>query len=401
MPLERYLDPLESSILMECSEPVCSVEYEGKIDAEVLRKAYRILSLRHPVLCADIRQSDLGYVLYVPAGKDPSFMALSGAELSSLDKIRYPNRICDGLSRLILAQDNSGGQLALQMNHCVADARSMTTILTELWQLYGSLIGGSAPSVGPVGSLPQSPYELIRRRWNDEFEPQMSGGASKETGTIEDPPIQSRIRLGYEETTNLVDAARMLKITVHPLVCAAIAIALRANSDNAAPHSMICDSTVDLRSRMSPPVKATEAANVAFDYAIKIDVSQNSDPVVVSNEIRRKLELLIAGRRAFNEEPDSTRNVNEYLDRFGVTNPGVIPPLPRLAGLNIVDFTWLISMPPRARTINSGYIVYTYDRRLTIEGIFPSPQFSSQDVNTIVKRYLHELRQISGLYRED
>lgn len=394
--LERHLDDAE--VHAKQVEATIALTYDGAIDDEVLGEALRLTSRLHPVLRARIEARDDGDVLHFSDERCPELTVerLDGEALE--DELRAPMDHGAGVARIFVTHDGTAGRLVFQTNHAVCDGRSVTTILQDLWDLYGSLLDGRAVGARPGTSLPVSPQELIKRRWGrltwNDLRPDLMLQVPDTPAPAPTVPIQRLVRLGGPETSALRHAARQAGISVHALICGAILLALRRQGPVAEPAHMACFSVVNMLSRVSPPVGPTETTNMNLIHRAELVVGPGCDVLATARSLKGQLDESIAARHLpadswnFPQRLDTT--LDPHLSRIAITNPGVLPDLRPATGVVVTDYQVVAARRPSSGTFPE-FQAYTYDGRLTINGIFPRAGFDASLAETVVDGYLGEL----------
>lgn len=396
MMAQRYLDAHESADVRGagCHLRAFVLEFDGSIDMQILRHAYSLLCNKYPLLRACIRFEGEQYLLDAGSGRNFIFLARNGDISVLMQEIDEDFDLSLGVARLILIQGESGGYVALHISHIFTDGRACWAILTNLWTIYTRLVEDGQVSVGGEEPLPQPMRELLRKRWSAAQVPSSSSRQDGKTVAAGTVGGYQRVRLCREETHGLISAAHALKTSVHALVSGAILLALRMNDERVGSIPMVCQSVIDLRNRVTPPVGPTEATNFFVKHHAELSVDRGADAVDVGREVKRQLDIALASpERLF--EPDSNLRVERFLERGAVctevTNPGVVPNLTVPDGLRFTDFMWLgkivLSVPM--------HIVQTFDGRLSVTAQYPSHYRSQSDADSVIGQAADYLRSMA------
>lgn len=402
MSLARYLDSIEAAKMLR--EPACSVEYSGEVDTEVLNEAFTILCNRYLVLRAVITRDDQGYLLHVPYGHYPDFVSVNGDEATLISTLRYPNRIDHGLFRLILVDNGNCGHVAIQGNHAAIDARYMVVVFRDLWEIYADLLNRSQVSTTKVVELPLSPCYLMQERWKGSHCTPGKGHHAVPKPRLSSFPEQRRLHLSKSDTRRVISAARQLETSVHALVCGTVIAALRTCTTTPEPLVMGCESVVDLRGRIKPPVGSTDTANLSFSQKVEVVVPAAANSVDIGREIKNQLDASLFVRSR--ETPCSSSRItktlpeSKHLHQISITNPGIIPTFPASPGIRITDLQWRTEVDNQlpSEIPNAIYIAHTYGDRLSISGIFPTHLFSIPQIDRIVDGCTAQLGQVLDLF---
>lgn len=406
--LQRYLDDFE--VLATRTWAANSVVYEGHVDEDVMSRAFALLCVRYPVLRGRIRPDERGNLLYVSPGHHPDFIVLDGDESTLQREIERPLDPARAVVQLMLIRGEARGFLAVRANHAVIDGHSWWAMLDDLWRLYTNIVNGADVSVDPGVSLPSPPSALLEERWGG-FAPvrrRLDGIQSDTSPDKTDQPnprevcerVARRFRLTEEETAQLVAAARTHKTSVHAILCGVFLVAQRALGAPPEPTSMMCQSIIDLRNLVTPPVGATEATNFIGWHRAEVTVPANGNPIVVGRQVKRQLDTAIARRelltlRQMRAPFRFETPLEQHLAIVAVTNGGVMPRFSQPDGLTITDYWMPISKTGPRRRTNPTYIVYTYAGRLDITCTGSSEVFTTEKVEQLLKGIKEQLVYIS------
>lgn len=397
MTLQRYLDYIE--IQMMNRKRSFDVEYLGSIDEDALARAFELLCRCNPVLRARIRQDDKGYLLYVLSDCEPEFIVYKcdGSPLS-----REPASPWDparGVARLTLTHGEERGSVALHVDHAIVDARSLGSMLSELWRLYTDVVNGSEISIRSDVSLPAAPSHILKRRWIGSW----TEGPT-ERGLVTPSPrgnvrkvFHQDIRLSVNDTARLIAGARANNTTMHGLICGAVLVSLRALGKSLGPEPMVCWSVVDLRDRVTPPVGARETTNFLGRHRAEVTVPIDGNPLCVGRDVKAQLDSAIERRELPPIDPSqqdvSSRTesaLEEHLAHVVVSNAGIMPLLNTPDGLTITDV--VAPAPENTTATFPGYVAYTYEGQLKILCIYPSDLFDDKNVDQLVRGTAEQLR---------
>jgi phenolphthiocerol/phthiocerol/phthiodiolone dimycocerosyl transferase len=388
--LRRRLDEIEVQHLG--AAPGHAVQYSGRLDEPALRKAFDLLCDRHPVLCGVVRCDDQGHVLSVPPGHRPEFAVFDGDEGALVREVCGRWNSERGLARLVLVRGHGGGFVALRAGHAIVDRHSLGALFDQLWYFYDDVVRGRNVAAGPRATLPVPPSTLLRERWDPSCSP------STEIPAEYSPllrrvvrPIEGYLRLGAAETERLLAAGRSARASVHALVSGAVLAAQRDSVPVPGEVMMACLSPVDLRTRVTPPVGATDTTVFVGVHRAEVGLARGADPVVVGLAVRGLLAGAIAARR-LSIAAEVIRLIAtpagsalpQRLAMAQVSNSGIIQPgLARPGGLELVDFFMPADVVLATFPI---YGVYSYQRRLSIRYLFPSGIFTAEEVEDVTAR---------------
>lgn len=383
--LERRLDPIEEAASLPT---VVSISYNGVINGSSMEYAWTLLCRKHPVLRASISTEDTGKMLRVDSDHIPEYIVCDGDEGWIQDEAMKGWDASSGLSRLALVRGQYGGTISLIIDHAIVDGVAVIAYLKELWDVYGKVHSGQKVVMSPGDSLPRPPTELFYERWRDVD--LRSTEDSEEACYFDAPsPLDVRkIRLTKSQTKELREAAHTCGVSVHSILCGAILVAMRCQSDIADSAKMVCDSNVDLRNRVSPKVGATETTNFFTQHKAIVLVSRDDTPEAVGSAVKSELEDAIACRTLPIYKAPAYRYVHvdtrlpQRLAFIHVSNIGSIDIFPRLSDAAITDMP--VMFPKESSATYSGYAAYSVEGCLRLYCGYPSVLFPPDQVDLIV-----------------
>jgi hypothetical protein len=166
---------------------------------------------------------------------------------------------------------------------------------------------------------------------------------------------------------------------------------------------MACLSPVDLRTRVTPPVGATDTTMFVGVHRAEVGVWPGADPVAIGLAVRGQLADAIAARK-LSIAAEVVRLIAtpagsvlpQRLAMAQVSNSGVIQPgLARPGGLELVDFFMPADVVLATFPI---YGVYSYQGRLSIRYLFPSVIFTPEEVEEVTGRLYGHLLTIGAAH---
>lgn len=395
MTLQRRLDDVETQL--KGSAPSYCVEYQGRVDDRILADAFARLYARHPVLRARIVADSDGHRLFVPDDGSPDIVIAEGGEKQLRSLVTAPWDASAAVATLIhVRKEQSGGFVALRMDHAVTDGGIKMFLFRELWRRYTELVNGEDVPLVHGHSLPEPPRETIRRRW-----PGVSAERPARRDTARGTAcraIERIIQLDAGDTARLVTAARTRQTSVHALVCGAVLITQYAYGGTILQTPMLCLSPVDLRNRVTPPVHPMETTRFLGIHAAEVTVSTRSDPFAVGQVVKQKLDAAIKSRSLLTDPiqrplPWVDSALARHVAHASVSNYGVIPTFEGPAELDITDF----------RTVSDAhtgpfptYAVYTYQGRLNLRMVLPAEHYTDDDIDAIAASIVARLAAVAA-----
>lgn len=392
--LQRDLDKREI-LGMNMPPGALGVEYQGNIDQDALARAFELLGARHPFLRGRIRPEGQGYVLYVPPEHHPEIVVVDGDKEAVKREAAKPLDVKRALAQVVLIRGEMGGFALLRGSRSVFGGANGLGVFDELWRLYAGVVRDPDLLVVPGSSLPESYFEVFRRRGFQLAESHIEPNVRPEFSEV----LTRRIALTEADTARLVDAAHAHKTSVHGIVCGAILTAVRDEDESQGPAQMVCISPIDMRNRVTPPVKFTEVTSFGAPHRAQVAVSAHDDPVEVGRQIKRQVDAAIANHQLL--DPTRARYVpietslKQHLATVWVTNNGVVPRFAEAPGMAIKDF--IIADDPTIDLPYPTHSFLTYGGRLKMQAMYSSKFFNGRDADRLAERIAAHLRDVYSL----
>ncbi|GAA3435900.1 phthiocerol/phthiodiolone dimycocerosyl transferase family protein [Kutzneria kofuensis] len=373
--VRRALAPSERIHAIRESYIGYTVRAAGRLDPEALTTAYEAVCRAYPQLSARVEFADDGVVL-TESDARPQVRFTDGdldRPLAGLEVDQ--NR---SLSALNVVRDGYEASVCLAIQHSVADAHHAMAVLTQLWSCYTDVVNG-VPLDLAEQPYPRSLEDLLAERGIHANAP-----AATETPApmppvaLPDPVIRHVIqyRLTAAETTALVDLGHREHVTMNGLVSAAILLA-EAEMREMPLTDLLYRYSVNLRSRLTPPVGATEGTNVLGGVAFKVTDGIEHSALAIGRAIgaqlragladgsvqRSILDMLSrpAGAKAFDP--------SQMLAVVSIMNWGVAPRMRTPDGLRLTNLRSASRM--REAIALGGYVLSTFDGRIGIDLAWP------------------------------
>ena len=293
-------------------------------DPDVLREALGIVQRRHPLLAARIHKRRRRYTFVsddgVPsiplavvtgAGPDDWLGAAETGLMSGLPADRGP------LVAATLLCGDDAGDLVITIDHVVADATSLASMVDEMLASYAALSGGGPkPDLRPLPPPPVAddhfpagfrgtrlrlrgaafamrtllPEMRYRRSMRRAGGPKVHLAARSLVRTAE---------LSAETTAALSRASRRRRLTVHSLIQAAVLSTLHERRYDGRPVVLRTMMFPDLRPYLDPPIDPASFA--CYLTAIFEDVTMNagSDLWAVAADVQERVEGAVRGGGRF------------------------------------------------------------------------------------------------------
>ncbi|MCF4137112.1 protein kinase [Streptomyces sp. Tue 6430] len=373
--MHRALCPVESLYVGQRSRAVLSCSLRGPVDVEALSAAFDAMTQAHPTLRSRIVEAGAGYALrLLDEDERPRLVTRTGAEDEAYAaELNAPLPVGGPLSRAVLVSAPDGGShlFVLVVDHTVTDGHSGIALHNALWDRYRELVEGEhgveasgsdtprwpqpvsrlLPAADDAGTaeyldgrveearrhpVELVPYDVRRPSTTGRAVGEGAGGGGGGEGHIE----VCRLTLDAELTTRLRRTARAGGVSVHALIAATLLTTARRRLDGDGPRTLGCLSPVDLRSRLSPPLPASDMVPAVTTHLQTLEVSGTSDTLDLARTVHARLGDFVSRGDHFHEmriTPEIPRNPVLQLATVIVTNMGVVPG-PRLpGGLEAVD----------------------------------------------------------------
>lgn len=401
MPLNRELAASESLYL----EPGVVFEYaiigEGSLDVLALQHAFEQLLIRYPVLDGSIQtcvalDEQNSTCMTERAGALP-FTVINGR----VDAVAAPVDRC-ALSALTVVHSGQRFRAALFVHHVVADAHAAFEYFEALWKYYAAIIMGEPQRWITKMSVPR-PIEDVLCEYGIN-----RGAGAPENGNLHglfgstesvQPDLHAgavaRLRLTEVDTLRLGLAGKRAGLTVHGVVCAAALLTTyHMMAADALLHTRL-HTVVDIRNRLQPPVRrASEITNALGGSLVDLLLDGAGAPADwgrrVLAQLRQDLQSKQVHRNVFRYQDIMANHARRVLAGDGhdmsiaVSNWGMAPRLPKLAGIRWEDFqgSQLQSNPAlRNAPVHSPpifYVAHTFAGRLGVDIIFISAEESAE-----------------------
>ncbi|MGW0336730.1 phthiocerol/phthiodiolone dimycocerosyl transferase family protein [Streptomyces sp. NPDC003011] len=402
--MHRALCPVETLYVGQRSRAFLTCALRGRVDVGALSAAFDAMTEANPTLRSRIVQEDTGHALrLLDEDERPRLVARTGDEDEAYAaELNSPLPVGGPLSRAVLVSSPDGERhlFVLVVDHTITDGHSSIALHNALWDRYRALVDGERPSEpsGPVALqwprpvsqlLPPAdeadtakyldgrveetkrhPVELVRY---DVRRPSANSQATPEDAAQDAHIEVCRLTLDTALTTRLRRTARDRGVSVHALIAATLLTTARRRLDGDGPRTLGCLSPVDLRSRLSPPLPASDMVPAVTTHLQTLDVSEAADPLDLARTVHARLSDFIARGDHFHEmriTPEIPRHPALQLATVIVTNMGVVPG-PRLPdGLEAVDVRLVPGREnyfPQAGASPVMACVVSFEGRLAIE----------------------------------
>ncbi|MEV6325185.1 hypothetical protein AB0M45_28980 [Nocardia sp. NPDC051787] len=243
-----------------------SIRVAGRLDLTALSAAFEAVVRARPILAARLESDGHGgHLLLESPGAPPEISVADGDPEQLLTGAQLDQRRT--LGALCVVRDGDKAGITLVTHHSIADAYHSLAVFAELWSCYTDLARGCLPELAPHG-FPRSVEDLLRERGVEKIDtpalPPRPVGVAR-INCADDPDYQlprtARCRLTREQTAALVELGHREKTTINGLASAAILLT-EAELRGLPLTELSYTYSVDLRTRVRPPIGMTEGTNV-------------------------------------------------------------------------------------------------------------------------------------------
>ncbi|WP_078289986.1 acyltransferase [Mycobacterium sp. D16R24] len=339
----------------------------GALDIDALTTAFDALLPAYPVLNAQIVTHEHGYALW-QAHRAP---ALRVGTVTGLPATGFTVVDADAVCAVDVAQHDNDFRLTLLTHHSIADAAASLRYLEALCALYTRVVATGRPGTITAHPLAISLEQFLADRGFATPKPCAPPAPRAETTVDATVMVRhERTRFGREQTTRLFGAAHAAGLTVHGVVCAAIAVAAHDLSGSAGSDEYGVVSSVDLRARVGPPLAAEAGTVIQGSDTATVEIEVQDDPARIGRAVLDSLAEGLA-RRTTHQAFLSPRDIwrQPASNPLMVTNWGRIPALRLPDGLRVDDFRASAGglRAGRATTAPPSFFVTTCDGRLSVD----------------------------------
>ncbi|MFQ6329981.1 phthiocerol/phthiodiolone dimycocerosyl transferase family protein [Nocardia sp. CWNU-33] len=374
-----------------------SVRVSGRLDLNALSTAFDAIVRAFPILGARLEAVEAGgHVLVAAAGAAPGISVVDGDPEQLLTAAKFDQSVAVGA--LCVVRDGDSASVTLVIHHSVADAYHALAILGDLWFYYRAATEGRLPEP-EIHPYPEPVEALLAARGIEKFPnpaaaapaPGLAVTSTPAPDTI-DPGYQmsqtTRCRLSKAATAQLVDLGHREQVTVHGLVSAAILL-MEAEIRALPLTELMYLYSVDLRTRVSPPIGLTDGTDVLgfTNYVPGADAGTTLIGLArgVCDALQAAVDSGFVQQTPLQIPDVVAAGPPRVPGMVMATNWGRVPQLPAQQDLRIDDFRSIfIAKPDRTgrRPAANTCIISTFDDRLSIE-IHHPPQTAAQEQRRI------------------
>lgn len=288
---------------------VCSVS--GHVEEEPLARAFAAVVARLPSLRSRVRQDGPYAFSFQPLETGPPQLQVrKGVPGSLREEINTPLPPDGSLVRGVLIEGADEDTFVLSIDHSITDGQSALAVCDAVWRAYTACVEGTFTMPRPGGdALPAALSARLPAHTPEDLAAyvtargeRMRGAplvhlpyAAGESAAREELPMRvARVRLDREQTAGVIGASKAAGVSVHGVLVAALLLAVRDAVGGSGTQRMSSMSPVDLRGRLSPPVRPEElfpAASLFFDV---LDVPEDADVLPLGRRLAENLREAIA-----------------------------------------------------------------------------------------------------------
>ncbi|MEV7091745.1 acyltransferase [Amycolatopsis sp. NPDC051045] len=381
----RVLAPSEAIHAVKEAYIGYTVRAAGRLEPEALTTAFEAVCRAYPQLSARVEFGEHGVAL-TESDIRPVVRFADGdldRPLAGLDVDQSRS-----LSALNVVRDGDEASVCLAIQHSIADAHHATAILSTLWSCYTDVVEG-VPLDVPRHPYPRSLEDLLAERGIHASTPAAPGGPAAPAAppaSRPDPVVRHVVqhRLTEAETTALAELGHREKVTINGLVSGAILLA-EAEIRDMPLTDLVYRYSVNLRTRLRPPVGATEGTNVLGGVGFKVTGGLAHDAVAIGRAIGEQLRAGLADgsvQRSILDmfaRPAAAKpwDPSLALTVVSIMNWGVAPPMRTPDGLRLTNLHSASRM--RETIALGGYVMSSFGGRVGIDLGWPEGDPSLPD----------------------
>ncbi|MEU1548585.1 hypothetical protein [Nocardia sp. NPDC005745] len=371
-----------------------SLRVAGRLDLAALSAAFEAVVRSRPILGARLEPDGRGgHLLLESAGAAPELTVAEGDPERLLTGARLDQRTA--VAALGVVRDGAGAGVTLVTHHSVADACHSLAVFAELWSCYTDLVRRGQVDLPPHG-FPRSVEDLLHERGVRKIDaPAVPHRPMEVAGSHsgpEDPgylvPRTARCRLTRKQTAALVELGHREHTTINGLASAAILLT-EAELRGLPLTDLSYTYSVDLRSRVTPPIGMTEGTNV-LGFANFVPARRTGATLVdlardISDTLRAGLDTGMVQQTPLHI-PEITAGPPPRAPGIVLTTNWGRVRRPRVPDeLRITDFRSIMLGKPdktghRLQQPSGTIIISTFDDRLSIEIHHPEETTEEQRV---------------------
>ncbi|MFF9526943.1 condensation protein [Streptomyces achromogenes] len=379
--MERVLAPHEAAIAAAGVRVVLSCDVEGDLDDAVLAQALTHLQECTPLLTGKFTQDPGEPPRVRIADETPAQVLCHGADF--VKEINTPLDWGQGpLLRAALVRERERTRVVLSLPRAFVDGMSYLSLHHRLWDTYTSLATGRPvspaliePVLGPAlddllaafftpGELQN--FVAERARLDTERPPALVPALASDNGGP-GPDMSFRITgvdLDASRCQRLVQCAREASLSVNALVTGVLLTSLRPllPAQNG-PARLLCTTAVDMRRRLTPPLPAEVLQSAATTTTLRLEVSEDTHPVTVGQEVAARLRADLESGAAAMELAAFPYMLDQHPPSIVITNVGTIAEIALPQGLRISD----VRLAPLGHVPMIFAVVSRYRARLAID----------------------------------
>ncbi len=402
------------------------IDFEGRVDPQLLETALQRLVARRPLLRTRIDRSGGGrpvFVLDDGVAPEFSFVERRGADhwIRQFDEQLNTRISVDGDAPVrvrVLASEDPGGEIIVSAAHSVCDGRSLFAFCRDLIDEYEALMAGDDEAVtAPAGAI-SPPLEALLPEWltGSRLESMIDGFLVHAAAIANDPTVLFPLRpndsgmpstshvvsgnVPAAETAALRQCAKVNGTTVTGVIAAAEIQALAELVRPPDDHWIVPYLTIDMRPHLREPVPlANMGAYLGSVFTRHADVA-----ALPGWTLARHVTTQLAAKLDHNDQLVMPVLGERFVDRFVTADQ----PSGSLALANLGPQELSTGRSAlRPRTIRGGAPVHTvkypgvYCQAVTISGVlwltfvYVAPQLSHDLARDFVESVVERLRLLA------
>jgi acetyltransferase len=371
----RALSPTEKIQASKETYIGYTVRTAGRLDPAALATAYEAVCGAYPQFSARLEFDDDGPI-FVASDARPQIRIRDGNPEQPLTGVELDQRRT--LSTLNVVRDGDEASVCLVIHHSIADAHHAIEVLAALWSCYTDVVSG-APVDLPRHPYPRSLEDLLAERGMRANAPATTQLPTSQPVSQPAPVVRHVVqyRLTAAEGAALAELGHREHVTINGLLSGAILL-VEAEVRDLPLADLMYRCSVNLRSRLTPPVGPAEGTNVLGSMGFRVTSEIEPDAVAIGAAIGAQLRAGLADgsiQRSlldmFSQPAPDPRpwEASLALALVSVMNWGLVPPMRTPDGLRLTNF----HSASRIRDAGAlgGYVVSTFDGRTGIDLAWP------------------------------
>ncbi len=340
----RYLDSLESMTEDVNMYATLCFEYRGKLDADALAKAYRVLAIHHPVIRSFVAKNNGRYVVETRENEYPEISFLEGGEnkLRELQKKGITSSANEPTDRrptsnMLTLINQHGGYIVLRLRHSICDPTNAGALLSQLLEIYTDIVSGKEKPT-TIGSLPRSPLRILEEEWGKPSSIFSCPKKDDQAAVVEG--FNLPINFSSKDTGSLLTAAHQHGTTLGALLLGETALALKKCDHEIDSDTLKINTLVSLRNGLRGCINEADTTYLTGRCIIPVDVSNGKDSITLGKEFKSTLQDKVKKKDVYvaGYSMDTLGSTLNQIADIRFNSAGKLGDVRTPDGMDIVDF---------------------------------------------------------------